>query len=245
MVPPPARRHHQVRREPAEEVPGHLPDRLRVCRVAQPVGGAEGGRRVLVRARRAHLPRGQPAHEGVPLLGVDDRRCAAAVPRRHLSRRGLHAAADHEIPREARVRSVVHVLHLEEYPHRADGVLHGAHADRCARVHAGEPGAFRIRLVLAATLGATYGIYSGFELCENVPVRPGSEEYLDSEKYQVRVRDWDAPGNLAPLITRVNTIRRLHPALQSDWSLTFFATDNPEILCYAKSTGDNSDLLLV
>ncbi|HZA33409.1 MAG TPA: alpha-1,4-glucan--maltose-1-phosphate maltosyltransferase [Vicinamibacterales bacterium] len=112
-------------------------------------------------------------------------------------------------------------------------------------LQAGGPGAFRIRLMLAATLGATYGIYSGFELCENVPVRPGSEEYLDSEKYQVRVRDWDAPGNLAPLITRVNTIRRQHPALQSDWSLRFFATDNPEILCYAKSTGDNSDLLLV
>jgi starch synthase (maltosyl-transferring) len=112
-------------------------------------------------------------------------------------------------------------------------------------LQAGGPGAFRIRLVLAATLGATYGIYSGFELCENVPVRPGSEEYLDSEKYQVRVRDWDAPGNLAPLITRVNTIRRQHPALQSDWSLRFFATDNPEILCFAKSTGDSSDLLLV
>ena len=61
-------------------------------------------------------------------------------------------------------------------------------------LQAGGPAAFRIRLVLAATLGATYGIYSGFELCENVPVRPGSEEYLDSEKYQVRIRDWDTPG---------------------------------------------------
>ena len=70
--------------------------------------------------------------------------------------------------------------------------------------------------MLAATLGATYGIYSGFELCENVPVRHGSEEYLDSEKYQVRIRDWNAPGNLAPLIGRVNAIRRQHPALQWD-----------------------------
>ena len=112
-------------------------------------------------------------------------------------------------------------------------------------LQSGGPPAFRIRLVLAATLGATYGVYSGFELCENVPVRSGSEEYLDSEKYQIRMRNWDAPGNLAPLIGRVNTIRRQHPALQSDWSLRFFATDNPEILCYAKSTGDNTDLILV
>ncbi len=109
----------------------------------------------------------------------------------------------------------------------------------------GGPAAFRIRLVLAATLGATYGIYSGYELCENVPVRHGSEEYLDSEKYQVRIRNWDAPGSLAPLIARVNGIRRQHPSLQSDWSLRFFATDNPNILCYAKNTPDNTDLILV
>ena len=109
----------------------------------------------------------------------------------------------------------------------------------------GGPAAFRIRLMLAATLGATYGIYSGFELCENVPVRHGSEEYLDSEKYQVRIRDWNAPGNLAPLIGRVNAIRRHHPSLQWDWSLRFFASDNPQILCYAKATPDNSDLILV
>jgi starch synthase (maltosyl-transferring) len=109
----------------------------------------------------------------------------------------------------------------------------------------GGPAAFRIRLVLAATLGATYGIYSGYELCENVPLRAGSEEYVDSEKYQVRIRNWDAPGNLAPLIARINTIRRHHPSLQSDWSLRFFASDNPQILCYAKSTPDTSDLILV
>ena len=109
----------------------------------------------------------------------------------------------------------------------------------------GGPAAFRIRLMLAATLGATYGIYSGFELCENVPVRHGSEEYLDSEKYQVRIRDWNAQGNLAPLIGRVNLIRRHHPSLQWDWSLRFFASDNPQILCYAKATPDNSDLILI
>ena len=109
----------------------------------------------------------------------------------------------------------------------------------------GGPGAFRIRLVLAATLGSTYGIYSGYELCENVPIRPGSEEYLDSEKYQIRVRNWDAQGNIKPLIARMNEIRRTHPALQNDRSLRFFATDSPSLLCYAKSTRDRKDVVLV
>jgi starch synthase (maltosyl-transferring) len=109
----------------------------------------------------------------------------------------------------------------------------------------GGPGAFRIRVALAATLGATYGIYSGFELCENVPVKPGSEEYLDSEKYQIRVRNWDAQGNIKPLITRLNEIRRAHPALQNDRSLRFFQTDSPHLICYAKSTRDRKDVVLV
>ena len=109
----------------------------------------------------------------------------------------------------------------------------------------GGPGAFRIRVALAATLGATYGIYSGFELCENVPVRPGSEEYLDSEKYQIRVRNWDAQGNIKPLITRLNEIRRAHPALHNDRSLRFFQTDSPHLICYAKSTRDWKDVVLV
>nr|MDQ3327340.1 alpha-1,4-glucan--maltose-1-phosphate maltosyltransferase [Chloroflexota bacterium] len=79
--------------------------------------------------------------------------------------------------------------------------------------HGGRP-AFKIRLMLAATLSPTYGIYSGFELIENVPVRPGSEEYLDSEKYEIRVRDWEAPGNIIGYIERVNEARRCNPALQ-------------------------------
>jgi starch synthase (maltosyl-transferring) len=97
--------------------------------------------------------------------------------------------------------------------------------------------AFEVRLVLAATLAASYGIYSGFELCENVPVRPGSEEYLDSEKYQIRVRDWNQPGNLKELIARVNDIRRSHPALQQNATLQFHATDNPALLWFSKSAG--------
>jgi starch synthase (maltosyl-transferring) len=94
--------------------------------------------------------------------------------------------------------------------------------------------AFQARLVLAATLGASYGIYSGFELLENTPLKPGSEEYLDSEKYQIRQRDFEHPDSLANLIRRVNDIRREHRALQFDHGLEFHETDNPQLVCYTK-----------
>ena len=105
--------------------------------------------------------------------------------------------------------------------------------------------AFQVRLVLAATLGASYGIYSGFELAENVPVREGSEEYLDSEKYQIRVREFDHPASLAELIGRINAIRRERPALQHDWGLRFHETDNPQLLCYSKRSADGRDLVVM
>jgi starch synthase (maltosyl-transferring) len=95
--------------------------------------------------------------------------------------------------------------------------------------------AFRVRLVLAATLAPSYGIYSGFELCENVPVRPGSEEYLDSEKYQLRWRDFEAPGNLNAELRRLNQIRRENPALQRLGNLSFWSSSNEQILWYRKS----------
>ena len=110
--------------------------------------------------------------------------------------------------------------------------------------HGGRP-AFQARLVLAATLGASYGIYSGFELAENVPVKKGSEEYLDSEKYQIRPRYFEGPDSLAGLIGRVNAIRRDHPALQHDWGLTFHQTDNPQLICYSKRSVDGRDLIMV
>jgi starch synthase (maltosyl-transferring) len=95
--------------------------------------------------------------------------------------------------------------------------------------------AFRVRLVLAATLSPSYGIYSGFELCENVPVRPGSEEYLDSEKYQLRWRDFEAEGNLNDDLRRLNRIRRENPALQRLDNLSFWKSSNEQILWYRKS----------
>jgi starch synthase (maltosyl-transferring) len=109
--------------------------------------------------------------------------------------------------------------------------------------HGGRP-AFQTRLLLAATLGASYGIYSGFELCEGRAVSPGSEEYADSEKYQYRKWDWDRPGNIAELVHRVNAIRRQHRALQFDATLRFHTTDNDQIIAYSKTSPDGSDRIL-
>jgi starch synthase (maltosyl-transferring) len=105
--------------------------------------------------------------------------------------------------------------------------------------------AFKIRLVLAATLGASYGIYSGFELSENRPAKPGSEEYLDSEKYQYRQWNWNQADSLAGMITVLNDARHAHRALQSDWSLRFHETDNDQILAYSKRDGGTSVLVVV
>ncbi len=99
--------------------------------------------------------------------------------------------------------------------------------------------AFEVRMVLAATLAASYGIYSGYELCENVPVRHGSEEYLDSEKYQLRPRDFNQPNTLRELIAQVNRIRKQHPALQENNTLAFHPTDNDALLWYSKSKGSD------
>ncbi|MGD8698174.1 MAG: alpha-1,4-glucan--maltose-1-phosphate maltosyltransferase [Gemmatimonadales bacterium] len=104
--------------------------------------------------------------------------------------------------------------------------------------------AFQVRLLLAATLSPNYGIYSGFELCENVPRESGSEEYLNSEKYEIKYRDWNAPGNINDDITRINRIRHEFPALQRMANLTFHHAENEQILFYKKSApGD--DLLIV
>jgi starch synthase (maltosyl-transferring) len=106
--------------------------------------------------------------------------------------------------------------------------------------------AFRVRLLLAATMSPLYGIYSGFELNEHVPVRPGSEEYLDSEKYQIRVRDWDAPGNLNADIALLNGIRRDNSALQRMDNLIFRESENPQILFFTKmAPGWRNDLLII
>jgi len=106
--------------------------------------------------------------------------------------------------------------------------------------------AFMARLVLAATLGASYGIYGpAFELCEDRPKEPGSEEYLDSEKYEIKNWNIARPDSLKDFITRVNQIRRENPALHSDWSLRFHEVDNEQLICYSKRTDDLSNVILV
>ena len=104
--------------------------------------------------------------------------------------------------------------------------------------HAG-PAAFRVRAVLAAMLSPSWGVYSGYELCENAPLRPGSEEYLDSEKYQYKPRNWAAAeaanASIAGFISQLNTIRRSHPALQQLRNLRFHFPDRGEILCFSKT----------
>jgi starch synthase (maltosyl-transferring) len=105
--------------------------------------------------------------------------------------------------------------------------------------------AFAIRLVLAATLGASYGIYGpAFELCENAPTEQGSEEYLNSEKYEIKRWDLSAPQSLENLIARVNQIRRENSALQSNRNLKFHPTDNEQLIAYTKSNDDASDTIL-
>jgi starch synthase (maltosyl-transferring) len=106
--------------------------------------------------------------------------------------------------------------------------------------------AFMVRLILAATMGANYGIYGpAFELCDNTPRTPGSEEYLNSEKYELKHWDRKSSSGLKALVALMNRIRRENPALHSDANLRFHETDNPEVVCYSKTTNDLSDIIIV
>ena len=108
---------------------------------------------------------------------------------------------------------------------------------------------FAIRAALAATLSPTWGIYAGFELYENTPLREGGEEYLDSEKYEYKIRDWASAeksgDSLTPFITKLNTIRRQHPALQQLRNITFHRVDHESVICYSKRDGDDIVLVVV
>jgi starch synthase (maltosyl-transferring) len=101
-----------------------------------------------------------------------------------------------------------------------------------------------IRVALAATLSPLYGIYSGYELCESEAL-PGREEYLDSEKYQYKERDWNAPGNIKDWIARLNKIRKENRALQLYTNLRFHDADNDAILFYSKMTAARDNIILV
>ena len=106
----------------------------------------------------------------------------------------------------------------------------------------GETWMFKSRAALAATLSATYGVYSGFELLEHEPI-PGREEYLDSEKYEIKVRDWDKPGNIKPYITWLNHARRANPALQQTSNLRFLGIEDSNVIGFVKEAVDKSNIV--
>ena len=105
-------------------------------------------------------------------------------------------------------------------------------------------GAYLVRAALAATLSGLWGVYNGFELCEGTPV-PGKEEYLDSEKYQLRAWDWDRPGNIVAEITQLNAIRRRNPALHSHLGVTFLPASGEQVLFFEKASPDRANVVLV
>jgi len=109
--------------------------------------------------------------------------------------------------------------------------------------NSGRPG-FLIRAALAATLSGLWGVYSGFELCESAAI-PGKEEYLDSEKYEIKPRNWQAPGNIIAEITRLNQLRQSYPALQSHLGLTFYNASDDNIIYFGKRAGTASEIILV
>jgi starch synthase (maltosyl-transferring) len=108
----------------------------------------------------------------------------------------------------------------------------------------GSPAAFRMRAVLAATLVPSWGVYSGYELCENQPASDTNEEYLSSEKYEIKVRDWQRSDSLAPFLTQLNEIRRAHPALQRLRGLQFHSSSNDQVLAYSRTSADGDDVVL-
>jgi starch synthase (maltosyl-transferring) len=106
----------------------------------------------------------------------------------------------------------------------------------------GEPWMFKARLALAATLSSSYGVYNGFELIEHAPV-PGKEEYLDSDKYEIRIRDWSAPGNINGYIGWINRVRRANPALLQTSDLRFAQVDSPQVIGFVKESVDRNNVV--
>ena len=111
-------------------------------------------------------------------------------------------------------------------------------------LQSGEPWMFKSRIALAATLSGTYGIFNGFELLEHEPI-PGREEYLDSEKYEIKVRDWDKPGNIKPYIRDLNMARRANPALQQTGNLRFLGVEDGKVIGFVKESIDQTNTVAV
>ena len=111
-------------------------------------------------------------------------------------------------------------------------------------LQSGEPWIFKARVALAATLAGNYGIYNGFELLEHEPI-PGKEEYLNSEKYELKVRDWDKEGNIKNYIGHLNWLRKSNPALLQTSNLRFAQVDDSEVIGYVKESADGNNAVAV
>lgn len=208
-----------------------------------------------------NLPRRQPAHQATAVLAMADRQCAQPAPRGHLPRRSLHQAGDDGPPGKGRVRAELYLLHLAQPQTGTARVLRAAQPAAMepvlpAQLLRQHP---RHQPVLPAHLrpcrlphprgaglmgSGLWGMYSGFELCEGTPL-PGKEEYLDSEKYEIRPRDFSQPGNIIAEIAQLNRIRRQNRALQTHLGVAFFNCWNDNILYFAKRTPERDNYILV
>ena len=243
-----ARRHDRLRREPAEEVPGHLPDQLRQ-RPRGPLRRVPARARALDRRGRHDLPRRQPAHQADQLLAVADRRGQARPSRRAVPGRGVHPSRDDARAGQDRLHPELHLLHLAQHEGgdrgrtRSELVESAAlHAAELLRQHPGHParlpgarrpGGIRDPRRAGGDAVADLGRVLRLRAVRAPAAAPGSEEYLDSEKYQLRPRDFAAAiadgRSLAPFIAQLNRIRREHPALHRLRNLHFHEIDNDEI----------------
>ena len=254
MVPASAGRHDQVRREPAEEVPGHLPVRLRVGGLAGAVARAEGRDRVLDRARRDDLPRRQPAHQAVPLLGVGARRDPQArtprrssSPRRSRGRRscatsrrsGFSQSYSYFTWRNAKAEIEEYFTELTQTEvarvHAAEPVRRTRRTSctsTCRRAAAGVPGAPGARRDARRELRHLQRLRAVRERARCAKAARSTSTPRSTRSGRAISRP---PAASRRLIARVNAIRRAHPALQFDRGLEFHETDNEQLICYTQA----------
>ncbi len=264
LVPPPPRRVDRVRREPAEEVPGHLPDRLRQGHarlVAETVRILRFWMDRGVRVFRVDNPHTKPVVfwekviEEVNGADPDVIFLAEAFTRpammRALGAVGFQQSYTYFTWRNTRHELTEYVTELagETASFMRPNFFVNTPDILPGYLQEGGRPAFEARAVLAATLSPSWGVYAGFELCENTPAKPGSEEYLNSEKYELRPRDWESAERegrtLTPLITSLNRIRRRNPALRQLRDVHFHHADNEALIVYSKRSGPNTVLVVV
>ena len=254
-----ARRVNPVRGEPPEEVPGRVPLRLRVRCVGEPLAGAREHLPLLVRAGNSRLPGRQPSYQAPPLLAVVHWPGQGALPRGHLPRRGVHPPQVDVRAGQGGLQPIVYVLRVAAFQvgvHRVrarprpgarrrflPAQLLAEHTRYLAGTFCSTEGGprFMQRLLLAATLSSNYGIYGPpFELMEHV-ARSGAEEYVDSEKYQLRAWDIERADSLRDIIALVNRIRRRQPRAAGQLESTFHPTDSEQLLAFSKRSADRRE----